>query len=182
MNQFGFRDIQTVDVRGTSLERGRFSEARVRRSILETLESNLLFSMATVTPEGRAHINTAYFSFSSELQLYFLSHPGSRHCRNLSSNASMAATVFSSLHRWTDPGQGVQLFGTCEQSSGSTAEDAEQSYRQRFQAYDNWRAALRDDDLARQYRFYRFVVAEIKILDEQRFGDAVFVCASVVRQ
>ncbi len=181
MNRFALKDIQAIDVRGTSLASGRFIEERVRQSVVEILDSNVLFSTATVTSEGRAHINTAYFSHSDELRLYFLSHPDSLHCRNLSSNPSMAATVFSSRQQWTDPGQGVQLFGTFEQTSGSSEEEAERWYRRRFPTFENWKATLMDDDPARQYRFYRFDVAAVKILDEKNFGDAVFVRASVVR-
>lgn len=181
MKRFALEDIQATDVTGTSLASDRFTEERVRRSVVEILDSDVLLSIATVTPEGRAHIHTAYFSYSEELRLHFLSHPGSLHCRNLSSNPSMAATVFPSRQQWTDPGQGVQLFGTGEQTSGSSEEEAERCYRRRFPTFENWKAALKVDDPARQYRFYRFDVTTVKILDEKNLGDAAFVRASVVR-
>lgn len=79
MNRFAFQGIQAMDVRGTSLDGKAVSEEQVRQSGLPILESNVLCSIATVTPEGRAHINTAYFSYSDKLELYFLSHPGSLH-------------------------------------------------------------------------------------------------------
>lgn len=182
MNSFALKDIQATDVRGKTLDSKRFSEERVRQSVLSIFDNNVLFSISTVTPEGRAHINTAYFSYSGKLELYFLSHPGSLHCRNLLRNPSMAVTIFSSLQKWTDPGQGVQLFGTCEETSGSSAEEAERSYAKRFPAYQTWKVTLKDEDLARQYRFFRFDVAQIKLLDEKNLGDAVFVRASVLRQ
>ena len=181
MNGFALKDIQAIDVRGTSLDRNGFSEERVRQSVLAILDSNVLCSIATVTPDGRAHVNTAYFSYSDKLELYFLSHTGSLHCRSLLSNSSMAVTVFASRQQWTDPGRGVQLFGACEETSGFSAEEAKRSYRRRFQAYENWKTNLKNDDLARQYRFYRFNVATVKILDEKNLGDAVFVRALVVR-
>jgi len=182
MSRCAFTGIEAVDVTGAALDVTGVSEERLRQSVLPVLESTLLCSMATVTPDGRAHINTAYFSYSDELELYFLSHPSSLHCRNLLSNPSMAMTVFSSMQRWTDPGQGVQLFGTCEQAAGSLAEEAERSYRTRFPAYDDWKAALEDDNLGRQYRFYRFDVTSVKALDERNLGDAVFVRAEVPRR
>lgn len=137
--------------------------------------------MATVTPEGVAHINTAYFSYSDKLELYFWSHPESLHCRNLRNNGSMAMTIFSTLQPWSSPGQGVQLFGTCETISGSSADEAERSYGGRFEGYDDWKATLKSDNLGRQYRFYRFNVAAVKILDEKSLGDGVFVRASIRR-
>lgn len=150
-------------------------------SLFRILENNVLCSMATVTPEGSPHVNTAYFSYSRALELFFLSHPGSLHCRNLAGNPRMAMAVFASAQQWTGPGQGVQLFGTCEQTSGSSAEEAERSYATRFEAYRNWRDALKPGDPAHEYRFYRFNVTALKILDEETFGDGVFIRASVVR-
>ena len=92
----------------------------------------------------------------------------------------MAMAVFSSAQQWTDPDRGLQLFGNCEQATGSFADEAERSYARRFPAYAGWRATLRDGDPARQYRFFRFAVAAIKILDEGNIGDATFVRASVI--
>jgi len=72
--------------------------------------------------------------------------------------------------------------GTCERATGSSADEAEQCYARRFPAYPGWKAALRDDDLARQYRLYQFTVTTVKILDEKNLGDATFVCASVAER
>ncbi|RJF95546.1 pyridoxamine 5'-phosphate oxidase family protein [Noviherbaspirillum saxi] len=178
MDPFRFIDIHAVDATGANLDGNEFSEEQVRQSALRILDSSPLCSIATVTAQGRAHINTAYFSYSEKLELYFWSHPQSLHCRSLSNNASMAVTVFSTQQPWGSPGQGVQLFGTCEATSESAAGEAERSYRMRFEGYENWKATLKDDDLARQYRFD---VAAIRILDEKNWGD-VWVRASVLRQ
>jgi uncharacterized protein YhbP (UPF0306 family) len=180
MNELRFTAIRTQDAAGRTVEASAPSEELLRESVLRVLEDNVLCSIATVTPEGRAHINTAYFSYSSGLSLYFLSHPDSLHCRNLSSNPTMAMTVFSSAQQWEGhDDRGVQLFGSCEQAMGSSADEAERSYGRRFPAYTGWKAALSDDDLAREYRLYRFAVTTVKILDEKNLGDAAFVRASV---
>jgi hypothetical protein len=180
MNRLRFTEIHIEDVTGRSLERDRPEPELLRATVFTILEGNVLCSIATVTPEGRPHINTAYFSYSDVLELYFLSHPASLHCRNLSSNSSMAMTVFSSAQQWTDPGQGIQLFGTAEQAP--SIDEAERSYASRFHNYVGWKGTLSGDDLARQYRFYLFRVAEVKILDERTFGDALFVRALVQRE
>lgn len=181
MNRLSITAIHAEDVTGRTIETDGPLAEQVRSSVFRILENNLLCSIATVTPEGSPHINTAYFSYSDAFELYFLSHPGSLHCRNISSNSSMAMTVFASTQQWTEPGQGAQLFGICEQAMGSSAEEAARSYAGRFQAYASWKGALRHNDLAHQYRFYRFNVTAVKILDERNLGDAVFVCASVTR-
>ena len=181
MNALRFAWIRAEDARGIPIDTVTPPEELVRESIFAILETSALCSIATVTTDDRAHINTAYFSYSDGFELYFLSHPHSLHCRNLSVNSSMAMTAFSSVQQWTDPGRGLQLFGTCRQAAGSHAEEAEQLYAARFQAYANWKATLEEGDLAREYRFYRFSVSSLKILDEKNFGDAVFIHASVRR-
>jgi uncharacterized protein YhbP (UPF0306 family) len=145
------------------------------------LEENGLCAWATVTQDGRAHINIGYFAQSTDFHLYLLSHPASLHCRNLATNASMAVAVFVSPQDWTAPGRGTQLFGSCTEVGGDEVRNADQVYGHRYTAYTAWKAALKPDDPARQYRFYRFVPDRIKILDEVEFGDAVFVQAEIVR-
>lgn len=170
MNRARLVDPGSWNVAGTPTVTMELSEARVRRSVLRILNDTVLCSMATVTSDHRPHINTAYFCFSDELELYFLSHPSSLHCRNLSTNASMAMAIFSSSQAWGGADQGVQLFGTCSEARGPHAIEADQLYGDRFSLYPNWKANLDRDDPARAYRFYRFLPAALQILDEQEFG------------
>lgn len=156
--------------------------AKVKRSVLRLLRENVLFSMATVTVEGRAHVNTVYFAWSEDLDLFFLSHPGSLHCRNLARNPSMSAAVFSSEQTWGHSDRGVQLFGTCARATGALAGKAERLYGRHFRGFPRWWAGLAADDAAREYRFYRFAVRSLKVIDDRAFGGAVFVSAVVVRK
>jgi uncharacterized protein YhbP (UPF0306 family) len=182
MDELTFTDIRAQDVAGRSIEGRDPLVERARDCLFRILRENVLCSMATVTRDGRPHINTAYFSFSDRLELYFLSHPGSLHCQNLSGNPGMALTVFATAQRWAAPGLGVQLFGAGEETSGASAVEAERSYAARFRTYSSWKAAVREGERASQYRFYRVGVTEIKILDEARFGDAVWVVGFVRRR
>jgi uncharacterized protein YhbP (UPF0306 family) len=158
------------------------SADQVARSVARVLEETGLCAWATVTPEGRAHINIGYFAQSADFHLYLLSHPVSLHCRNVATNASMAVAVFVSPQDWTAPGRGIQLFGLCTEVGGDDAGNAERVYGHRYTAYATWKAALKPGDPAGQYRFYRFVPDRVKILDEAEFGDAVFVQAEIVRR
>jgi uncharacterized protein YhbP (UPF0306 family) len=137
--------------------------------------------MATVTRPHEAHVNTAYFAFSETLELFFLSHPGSLHCRNLEANASVAIAVFSSAQRWTDPGRGVQLFGRAAPARGRRLETADRLYAQRFPSYRIWKRTAAAETIGEEYRLYRCLVSRIKIHDEREFGDGVFVEAKVGR-
>ncbi len=157
---------------------------RVRRSALRILMENVLCSMSTVATGNRAHINTAYFCYSDDLELRFLSDPGSTHCENLAVNPSMAIAIFRSTQRWGGSDRGMQLFGVCREANGREAAQAERLYGKRFRLYAKWMAGTseREKRLAsdlRTYRFYRFVPSTVKILDEAEFGGGVLVTASL---
>lgn len=175
-------DLRPVDVTGVRTRVAGVSDEPALQTLFVILNENVLCSMSTVTAGQRAHINTAYFCFSEELVLYFLSHPDSLHCRNLAKNSSMAVSVFSSSQKWTDPGRGIQLFGRCNRAEGEESLNAERLYANRFPAYLEWRRQRGGGDLALAYRFYSFVAENVKILEEREFGDAVFVEGEVNRE
>jgi len=170
-----FTQMRAIRLDGTPSEVEGLTAERVRRSIIRVLDETPLGAWATITIGGEAHVNTAYYSYSEDLVLYFMSHPQSLHCLNVSANSSMAVAIFASEQKWTDPGRGLQLFGRCDQLTGGDAEIAERAYGQRFRAYADWKGSLKSGDAALDYRFYRFVPHTVKVLDEAEFGDAVWV-------
>jgi uncharacterized protein YhbP (UPF0306 family) len=177
-----FANVRALHVDGASLAMKHPSADRVERSVSRVLVENPLCAWATVTFDGRAHVHTGYFAYSAELDLFLLSHPGSLHCRNIATNPSMSVAVFASAQKWTDPGRGIQLFGTCKQVSDEDAGDAERVYSERFPAYAAWKKSLEIGDPALEYRFYRFVPGRVKILDEAEFGDAVWIEADIIQR
>jgi len=165
----------------------RFSDERIRRSISRILRENVLCSISTVAPGNQPHINTAYFCYTPDLALYFLSDPDSQHCRNLERNPSLAMTIFKSAQEWGGQDRGLQLFGPCRRTTGRGGKDAERFYAARFSPYAEWMKGMspaerRQAALLRSYAFYRFLPRRIKILDEREFGGAIFVTATVVRR
>jgi uncharacterized protein YhbP (UPF0306 family) len=80
-------------------------------AIGEILSATRLLSLATVTPEGSAHANTAFFAFQPDFRLIILSPPSTEHARNLRFNPSAAVTVFDS-HQTYELRRGVQVFGS----------------------------------------------------------------------
>jgi len=162
------------------------SERRIRTSVMRILAETKLCSIATVAQGNRAHINTAFFAYSPNLELYFLSDPGSHHCRNLLANSSMAMTVFNSNQGWERPGRGIQLFGTGHRIQGRRADRAEATYSSRFPAFARWLRGTtpgekRQAARLRSYALFRFMPNRVKILDETEFGGAVFIIAGVRR-
>ena len=173
-------NINSTDVRGTLLKLEGLSQDRVWSSLQRILEDTALCAFATVTTDNRAHINTAYFAYSDELEVYFLSHPNSAHCRNVSGNASMAIAVFSSSQNWVGPDLGAQLFGFSNRAEDCETSNAEQAYIRRFPKYADWKKGLAPGDPALEYCLFRFATNRLKILDEGEFGEAIFVHADVV--
>jgi uncharacterized protein YhbP (UPF0306 family) len=181
MNICLLTDIHCIDISGSTLAT-QLTEEKVRHSAFSVLNKNTVCSMATVTPEARAHIHSAYFSYSLEYELFFLSNPNSVHCQNLKSNASMAVTVFPATPTWGEPSVGIQLFGSATEASGAAAETAERSYGIRFPGFVNWKAEVGKTEMIHQYELYRFQADSFKILDEGTFGDSVWVRASILRR
>jgi len=181
VNRVTFLDLEFCNAAGVPIPGGKVSHDIAAETLFRILHDNVLCSMATITAGNRAHINTGYFCYSQELDLYFLSHPDSMHCRNLASNSSMAVTIFSSAQDWRRPGRGLQLFGNSSPASGVGEREAARLYGERFPAYTDWRANLKNADLALEYRFYHFVAASLKLLDEEEFGDGVFLRATISR-
>ena len=175
-------NVRFTDAGGAPLEIGAIGESTIRRSVLRILDENDLCSMATVTGPGEPHVNTAHFCYSTGLVVYFLSHPGARHCRNLTHSPSVALTVFSSAQRWGRPGRGVQLFGTCGPARGADLREAHRLYAKRFPAYRRWKAGAGKGDAGAQYRFYRVRVGSVKLMDERAIGDGVFTTMTVARR
>lgn len=175
------RSLVARDITGEPTDIKRLTPARIQRIVRRILEKNPLCAFATVARGGHAHANTAYFAYSNALEIFFLSHPESLHCRNLTSNPTMAIAVFESAQAWGARDRGLQLFGTCREARGAIATRAERAYAARFKPYRKWIAELEEDDAAHDYRFYRFVTARVKVFDEREFGGATFVTATVLR-
>lgn len=173
--------VATTNAARAAVADGAPSPEVVRASLSRILNENVLCSMATVTSDFQAYVNTAYFSYSENFELYFVSHPGSCHCRNLETNPSMAMTVFSSSQAWGSPDQGLQLFGTCGLARGADAIKALNSYAGRFPTYTGWQRSLSPDDPGKNYQLYRFLVNRVKVFDEQAWGSALSILATVIR-
>jgi uncharacterized protein YhbP (UPF0306 family) len=151
----------------------RISSARIARLARELLDASELCAIATVGPRGAAHVNTAYFAWSPNLELVWLSEPAARHSRNLRRRETAAVAVYDSSQTWGGRDRGIQLFGTGGPIEGAAAARAEALYAQRF-------PELRGADLD-AYRFYRFRPRRMKLCDERALGSGTFVAARVAR-
>jgi uncharacterized protein YhbP (UPF0306 family) len=149
----------------------RVSAARLANLTRRLLDESTLFALATVAPDGIAHVNTAYFAWSPTLELVWLSHPDARHSRNIRANATAAVAVYDSTQSWGRPDRGIQLSGTASEIEEAEAGDANELYARRFPGY-------RLEDLG-AYRSYVFLPQWVKLFDERELGAGRFVIAVV---
>lgn len=135
------------------------------------LAASTLCSIATLSPGKRPHVNTAYFAWSPDVGLVWLSDPDAGHSRNLAANSRTAIAVYDSNQAWGRPDRGVQLFGTARLVAGRAVRECAALYGRRFAGY----AQTEPTD----YRLYRFRPRRVKIFDEPALGAGVFVTATV---
>ena len=148
------------------------SNTRLAAIARRLLDASTLCAIATVSPGGRAHINTAYFAWGHAFEIVWLSAPDARHSRNVRANASAAIAVFRSTQTWGGSDRGIQLFGRARELRGRAALEAERLYAKRFRAYER--------DLP-AFRFYRLLTGRMKLFDERLLGGGTFVTVSVQR-
>jgi len=155
------------------IERSRrpIAAARITAAAHRLLDASTLCAIATVSSIGRAHVNTAYFAWSGELDLVWLSDSHARHSRNVRANGTVAIAVFDSNQIWGKPDRGIQLFGSARELTPKAAREAERIYAERFPE-----CGQSDFDL---YRLYHFRPRRLKLFDERALGGGVFITARV---
>jgi uncharacterized protein YhbP (UPF0306 family) len=149
----------------------RIAAKRIAATTRDLLNASTLCTIATVTPSGSAHINTAYFAWSHDFAIVWLSEPQATHSRNLGANGSAAIAVYDSRQTWGEPDRGIQLFGTADKTEGDEVDRVKALYAKRFPRFA-------DTDLS-AYRFYRLRPRRLKLFDERTLGPATFVTARI---
>jgi uncharacterized protein YhbP (UPF0306 family) len=153
--------------------RQRIPSTRLGSIARRLLNASTLCAISTVSPDERAHINTAYFAWTSAFEIVWLSAPEARHSRNIRRHPSVAIAVFDSTQKWGGYDRGIQVFGIARELSKRAAGDAQRAYRRRFKAYV-------PDELS-AYRFYRVRPTRLKLFHERELGGATFVTTRVSR-
>jgi uncharacterized protein YhbP (UPF0306 family) len=153
------------------LSRRRVAASRMAALAAELLDASPLCAIATVAAGSRAHVNTAYFAWSPDFDIVWMSEPNARHSRNLRANNTVAVAVFDSGQTWGGPDRGIQLFGSASETEGRAVDRAAALYASRF-------ARLGGFDVS-AYRLYLFRPRRLKLFDERALGTGVFVIAKV---
>jgi uncharacterized protein YhbP (UPF0306 family) len=147
--------------------------SRIAATARELLDTSTLCAIATVNADGRAHVNTAYFGWSRDFDIVWLSEPRARHSRNLRANESVSIAVYDSTQTWGKTDRGIQLFGSAREVRGEDAKQVEALYAERFPDFAEAEFSA--------YRFYFFSPRRLKLFDERTLGTGTFVTARLAR-
>jgi uncharacterized protein YhbP (UPF0306 family) len=148
------------------------AERRIRTAARKLLDASTLCAIATVAG-GRAYVSTAYFAWTADWRLFWLSEPRAKHSRNIRANGSVAVAIFDSHQTWGNLDRGIQLFGSAGKLAGPEAEAAADVYANRFPDHRHSKLGA--------YRFYEFRPRRLKLFDEVALGAGTFVTARVGR-
>jgi uncharacterized protein YhbP (UPF0306 family) len=155
----------------THRARGRISDSRLRSIAQRLLDETPLCALATVRPDGRAHVNTMYFAWSDRFEIVWISAPDAQHSKNIRESATAAIAVYDSRQEWGGQDRGVQVFGSARELRGGAAAVAVALYARRFGS---------NDAIIRRFRPYRLRARTLKLFDERELGSGTFVTARVL--
>jgi uncharacterized protein len=107
----------------------------------------------------------AVFYANDGFTIYFLSAPGTRHCRNLFDNPRASAAVHADYSDWKDI-KGVQMEGTVSVLAGEDEERARRVYGAKFPVVGKLQQA--PDSIIKaltKVRWYRLVAERLYFID-----------------
>jgi uncharacterized protein YhbP (UPF0306 family) len=135
------------------------------------LDDTFLCSLASVSEDGSAYCNTAYYAVTADFTLYVLSSPASQHAANWARRPSTAITVCDSRQAWGVPHRGLQLFGEAYRVADT---DSGLVFPRYLATFPNVTALAVDaNDLLAKHtlRFYKILVRRAKLVDESAIGE-----------
>jgi len=140
-----------------------------RARMLEYLQAHYVMTIATVGEEGPAAAATFYVSRG--LDLYFLSAPYSRHCRNMTSDPRAAVTIHEDCAEWSDI-KGVQMTAVGRELKGAELAAAQHLYATKFPDVSN--SEVDSGAIARalsRVSWYELAAVHVRFIDNSRgFG------------
>jgi uncharacterized protein YhbP (UPF0306 family) len=134
-----------------------------REDVIAYLQTHQVMTIATVGEEGAAA--AAVFYASNEIDLYFLSAPHTRHCRNMQSEPRVAITIHEDYKFWRDI-RGLQIHALGRELSGEQRTAAEQLYVRKFPWIADTGARMDEIALALpKVQFYELITQELRFID-----------------
>lgn len=153
---------------------GNVAEEPYFDGVEAVLRDNLLCVLATVCPDGRPYVSTAFYAWTDNLELILMSSPASTHVTNLDHDPRVAVSVCDSAQGMCDDLAGLQIAGTMSQVDGLRAVRTTALFGRRFHSE---LPAMRGRSLRSMANLRPYVVVpyEVKLTDQRRLGQLVAV-------
>jgi uncharacterized protein YhbP (UPF0306 family) len=139
--------------------------ASLRERVLALLGEHHVMTLATVGAAGPWAAAVFYALDDSDLRLYFLSAPTSRHAENLAANPCAAATIQRDYDDW--PGiRGLQIEGTVREVAREDEARVRALYQQRYPLIGGGAGVPRKLlEALDRIRWYEFAPSDIHLID-----------------
>lgn len=140
-----------------------------RPRVLDYLEAHHVMTIATAGAEGPAA--AAVFYANQGLNLYFLSAPDTRHCRNLRADPRAAVTIHEDYREWSAI-KGLQLSAVVRQLEGAERAAAQRLYAAKFpEVLDAGAASGAIARALSKVHWYELAAERVRFIDNARgFG------------
>jgi uncharacterized protein YhbP (UPF0306 family) len=165
------------------LDAQHHSSEELNNSVSEIISETQLMSLATMLPGSVGPwINSAYFACDDAFNFYWLSEPLSQHSKNISVTPQSAIAIFNSQQTAAGGKRGLQIVGDGTLATGEVRARGLRAYQHRFAGFENTIRTPEDFDRdIIQSKIYCLTAQMIKIFDEPRFGEVVWIEAIVLR-
>ncbi len=140
-----------------------------KQKLLQYLRSQKLMSLSTSS--DKPWTSNVYYTIDDDFNLYFLSEPESKHCRDIKANPNVSCSIADSSQKVTDKKIGAQIQGTATQLT-----DVDQIKK----ALDSWNRDIPGfahiinwENMEKHViksKVYRVKPATIKFLNEALYG------------
>ncbi len=135
----------------------------LRARIEAFLAAHHVMTLATAGPDGPWA--AAVFYASEGVELYFLSAPGSRHCRGIEASGAAAAAIHGECRDWREI-RGIQLDGSVTRLEGAARAAAALCYGRKFPLVANAASAPAEIAAAlARIEWYRVSPRRIRLID-----------------
>jgi uncharacterized protein YhbP (UPF0306 family) len=147
----------------------------LRREILDFARAHHVLTLATAGVDG-PWACALFYAADSDLNLYFISSPGTQHCRLLGANPRVAVAIHGMEHDWKRI-RGLQIDAQASMVSEADRDRVEKLYLGRFPALEPLLSGAGSADeraVAGRYAFstfYCIAPSRIRLVDNARgFG------------
>ena len=167
---------------GVQVTRGEAASDEVRTSIVEILSGSELLVLATASGASGPNANAAFFAHDDALNVFFVSERSTRHSQNLAQDPQASAAVYLPPPTYGEGLRGLQLRGFANEVHPNDTAHPLEVYQGRFPSFAA-DETVRSGFLraAGPSVLYQFLVNEVIVLDEPRFGRRKYITASISR-